>query len=108
MAASSDPVWWVELIKVSPGLITAAFAVILVVANHKTLGELLKRTTKFKGLGIEAEFAAKELDNAIANQAVAVSTDDKNSALKRLNTVAPLLRDARLLWVDDNPASTKS
>jgi CheY-like chemotaxis protein len=106
MADAGGEVWWVELIKVAPGLITALFGIALVVINRKTLGALLKRMTKFKGLGIEAEFAS-DLDSAIASHGVAVSANDRSSALKRLDMVAPLLRDARILWIDDNPASTK-
>jgi len=101
-------IWWIELIKISPALITTVFVVILVIANRKTLRGMLDRMTKFKGLGIEAEFASKEMDNAIANQKVTVSTHDRSSALKRLAMMAPLLRDARLLWVDNEPARTKS
>jgi CheY-like chemotaxis protein len=106
MAEEGTAVWWVELIKVAPGLITALFGIVLVVANRKTLGALLKRMTKFKGFGLEAEFAS-DLDSAIADHGVPVSTADRDSALKRLDMVAPLMRDARILWIDDNPASTK-
>jgi CheY-like chemotaxis protein len=100
--------WWIELIKISPALITTMFVVILVIANQKTLRAMLDRMTKFKGLGLEAEFASKEMDHAIASQNVTVSVHDRSSALKRLGMMAPLLRDARLLWVDDEPARTKN
>jgi hypothetical protein len=108
MPDKGEPIWWIELIKISPGLITAVFGVVLVIVNRKTLRALFDRITKFKGLGIEAEFASKELDSAIASQQVVVSADDRSRALKRLNMAAPLLRDARLLWVDDEPARTRS
>lgn len=101
-------IWWIELIRISPALITTVFVVILVIVNRTTLRAMLDRMTKFKGLGIEAEFASKEMDNAIASQKVTVSTHDRSSALKRLGMMAPLLRDARLLWVDNEPARTKS
>ncbi len=103
-----NEIWWIELIKISPGLITAVFAVILVLVNRKTLRAMLDRMTKFKGLGIEAEFASKELESAIASQQVVVSADDRSRALKRLGTTAPLLRDTRMLWVDDEPVRTRS
>lgn len=108
MPDKGDAMWWIELIKISPGLIAALFGVVLVIVNRKTLRRMLERMTKFKGLGIEAEFAAKELDNAIAHQGVDVSVNDRSGALKRLEMAAPLLRDARLLWVDDKPQTTKS
>jgi hypothetical protein len=59
MAEQASPVWWVELIKISPGLITAGLAVGLVVAYRKELGALIRHMTKFKALGIEAEFDAR-------------------------------------------------
>ena len=103
-----NEIWWIELIKISPALIAALFTVVLVLVNRKTLRLMLNRMTKFKALGVEAEFASKELDSAIARQQVPVSADDRNSALKRLDMAAPLLRDARMLWVDDEPVRTKS
>ena len=106
MPNEGSAVWWVELIKVAPGLITALFGIVLVVVNRKTLGALLKRMTKLKGLGLEAEFAS-DLDSAIADRSVAVSMGDRDSALKRLDMVGPLIRDARILWIDDKPSGTK-
>jgi len=108
MSQTSAAIWWIELIKISPGLITVLFCIVLVILNRKTLTAMLERMTKFKGLGLEAEFATKELDSAIASHQVAVSADDRKGALKRLNVTSPLLRDARVLWVDDEPASTRS
>src|SRR4051812_38853301 len=108
MSQTSGATWWIELIKISPGLITVLFCIVLVILNRKTLTAMLERMTKFKGLGVEAEFATKDLDSAIANHQVVVSADDRNGALKRLNLAARLLRNARVLWVDDEPASTRS
>lgn len=108
MPEKMNEIWWIELIKISPALIAALFTVVLVLVNRKTLRLMLNRMTKFKALGVEAEFASKELDSAIARQQVPVSADDRNSALKRLDMAAPLLRDARMLWVDDEPVRTKS
>jgi len=108
MSDTSATIWWIELIKISPALITVLFCIVLVILNRRTLAAMLERMTKFKGLGVEAEFATKELDSAIASHHVQVSTNDRKGALKRLNVTAPLLRDARVLWVDDQPASTRS
>src|SRR5688572_19706110 len=108
MPDKMNEIWWIELIKISPALIAALFAIVLVIANRKTLRAMLDRMTKFKALGVEAEFASKELDSAIAYQQVAVSADDRNMALKRLALAGPLLRDARVLWVDDEPVGTRS
>lgn len=108
MADNTAPVWWIELIKVSPGLIAAGIAVGVLIVYRTEMRALFGRMTAFKALGIEASFASKTLDDAIAQQKVAVSADDRTGALKRLRSVAPLLRDTRLLWVDDNPSSTRN
>jgi CheY-like chemotaxis protein len=108
VAEDSNPIWWIELIKISPGLIAVTLAVVVFVANYKELRALLSRTTKFKGLGIEVEFTAHSLDNAIEAQKVAVSPEDRKGVLQRLQILAPWLRDMRLLWVDDNPENTRN
>jgi CheY-like chemotaxis protein len=101
-------VWWIELIKVSPGLITVLLAIFVVCAYHGELKTLLSRVTRFKGVGIEAEFSVKTLTSAISAHNVVVGEYDKYGAIKRLQAVAPLLRDAQILWVDDNPESTRN
>ena len=110
MADKQDPIWWIELIKISPGLVSAGLAVAIVVAYRKEVRALLARMTKFKALGVEAEFSAKAMDSAIVAQGVQahVSAEDRKGALKRLALLAPLLRDTRMLWVDDTPASTRN
>jgi CheY-like chemotaxis protein len=100
-------VWWIEVIKVSPGLIAAGLATGVVLRYRNEVSALLSRLTKFKGLGFEAEFGAKSLDQAIAAHQVAVSQDDKRGAIKRLNLTAPLLRDMNILWADDHPEGNK-
>src|SRR5688572_18259223 len=62
MSQTNAAIWWIELIKISPGLITVLFCIVLVILNRRTLTAMLERMTKFKGLGLEAEFATKELD----------------------------------------------
>jgi CheY-like chemotaxis protein len=108
MADKQDPIWWIEVIKISPGLVSALLAVAIVVAYRREVRALFARMTKFKALGVEAEFSAKAMDGAIAAQGVQVSQDDRKGALKRLALLAPLLRDTRILWVDDTPASTRN
>jgi type II secretory pathway component HofQ len=108
MSLGAAPVWWIEVIKVSPGLISATLAASLVGAYRNEVRALLGRMTKFKALGLEAEFSDRALEKAIAAQGVSVSADDRRGVLKRLEMLAPLLRDSRVLWVDDIPANTKN
>lgn len=108
MADEVNPVWWIELIKVSPGLAGAGIAIGILVAYRKEVRALLGRITKFAALGVEAEFSERTLENAAAAQHVQVSFDDKRSVVKRLHATAALLRDAKILWVDDDPARTRN
>ncbi|HET9978116.1 MAG TPA: response regulator [Burkholderiaceae bacterium] len=105
--AAAESTWWVELIKASPGLVTAGLVIGIVVAYRKEMRTLLSNMTKFKGLGIEAEFGGKQMNEAIAAHKVPVSDGDRKGALRRLQFVAPLLRDLRVLWVDDDPAGNR-
>ena len=103
MPVTADPAWWIELIKVSPSLIAWVLAAVALMLYHAELRALFHRVTKFKGFGIEAEFAAKTLNSAIAAHRVKVSEGDRKDVLKRLNLVAQWLKGARILWVDDQP-----
>jgi CheY-like chemotaxis protein len=105
--ADAPPVWWIELIKVSPGLLGVSLAIGMVVSYRSQVRQLLERMTKLKGLGIEAEFGEKAMKEAIAAQRVDVSESERRGALKRLHAIATLLRDMRVLWVDDNPGNNR-
>lgn len=108
MADKQDPLWWIEMLKIAPALIAACLAVGIVIAYHSDLSALFARMTKFKALGVETEFSAKAMEKAIDAQSVQVSEDDRKGSLKRLALLAPLLRDTRMLWVDDTPARTRN
>lgn len=104
-----SPEYWLEIIKVSPELIAVVTAVVVIYAYRKDVRGLIQRLTKFKGIGIEAEFSDKALSDAIAARGTpSVTEEQKKGALKRLQSIATLVRDARLLWVDDQPESTRN
>lgn len=107
MATEANPVWWIELIKVSPGLIAAIVATALIFIYRADFRALLSRTTKFKALGVEAEFSSRELEKATVAKQLTISHDEKQSVVRRLQLVGSLLRDASVLWVDDHPESTR-
>ena len=104
------PEYWVEIIRIAPELIAAVTAAVVIYAYRKDVRSLIQRLTKFKGAGIEAEFSDKALSDAIVAHGVttSVTEEQKNGALRRLQSVAPLIRDARFLWVDDQPESTRN
>lgn len=96
---------WIEIVKVSPGLITALVASGVLLANADSIGRLLARATKLKVLDIEIEASTTALNDAIAAHGLdgVVSQRDRMSALRRLSACAQLLRGTRILWVDDKP-----
>ncbi|CAG1022214.1 hypothetical protein MTYM_01557 [Methylococcales bacterium] len=100
-------IWWIELIKALPSLIVSLLAAYFIIKYPRELWSLFRRINKFKGFGIEAEFASESLDNAISAHALTVGQDDRQSALKRLDFIAPLLKDTRILWIDDNHANNR-
>ena len=110
MADEQDPIWLIEIIKIVPSLIMACLAVAFVLAYRSEISTLFGRMTKFKAFGVETEFSAKAMDSAITAQGVQnqVSVDDRKGSLKRLALLAPLLRDTRMLWVDDTPAKNRN
>jgi hypothetical protein len=97
MGDKAEPNYWIELIKVSSEL------------GH--LGErncFDRRLPKAGTCAVSADDQVRwawhrggvfrnALDKASEKRAVAISADKKNGALKRLDSVAPLLRDARIL-----------
>src|SRR5262245_59165893 len=99
----------VELIKVSPGLAAAGITLGVLIAYRHQIDNLFYRLNKFKGFGVEAEFATQPLERAIEARQVQklVSFGDRRSVLRRLAWAAPLLRDMPLLWVDDRPQDTQ-
>ena len=96
---------WIELVKVSPGLLTALVATGFFIAHADTIGRLLAKATKIKVLDIEIEASVSALNDAIVAQGLdsVVGQRDRMAALRRLSACAPLLRGSRILWVDDKP-----
>lgn len=106
---SEAPNLWVELIKVAPSLLMALAVIVLLIANADAIARLLRKATKVGALGIEIEASAASLDKAIELQGLqgVVSHRDRMAVLRRLSANAALLRGARVLWVDDEPANNR-
>jgi CheY-like chemotaxis protein len=96
-----------ELIKVLPGLLMAVVVIVLLLANADAIARLLRNASRVKALGIEIEASAVSLNKAIELHLLddAVSYRDRMAVLRRLSANAALLRGARALWVDDQPAN---
>jgi CheY-like chemotaxis protein len=94
----------VELIKLVPSALWIVFVAILIAVFYKPIKrDLLPRMSGFRAFGVELAFVQEELNQAIDKQDAEVSMDDRSQVLRRAQRVAPVLRGARILWVDDNP-----
>lgn len=97
----------VELVKLLPTTLWIVFVAILIAIFYKPIKrDLLPRMSGFRAFGFEAAFVEEELDKAIGKQGegdVQVSKQDRSQVLRRAQRVAPVLRGARILWVDDKP-----
>lgn len=93
-----------EAVRIIPGILWIVFAAAVVAIFYRPIRyELLPRlsTLKLPG-GIELTLKER-IDDAAQRQRVTVSEDDKGRIVRRLERLAPLLRAARILWVDDAP-----
>jgi CheY-like chemotaxis protein len=94
----------VELIRLIPTVLWVLFIAILIGVFYKPIKhELLPRMSGFTAFGVAVTFIREELDRAIENQKANVSEGDRSQVLRRAQKVAPLLREAQILWVDDHP-----
>jgi PleD family two-component response regulator len=104
LVASSDDVWSAA-ISTAPALIGVVVVVAFVLLNWTKFGGLVNRISKVKVAGIEMELAAQTLKTARAGYTV---TDENADVLaKRINRVADLMAQTRILWVDDNPLGNR-
>jgi CheY-like chemotaxis protein len=96
----------VELVKLIPSALWIVFIAILIAVFYKPIKQdLLPRMSGFRAFGVELAFLQKELNQAIDKQATYVSMNERSRVLRRAQRVAPVLKGARLLWVDDDPTS---
>jgi CheY-like chemotaxis protein len=105
MTAASD---WVEVVKLVPSILWVGFAVLLTLLFRNPIAERLRglRSLELPG-GVSAQF-----DAAIAQAAVSTGTvipaGERSRLQRRVARDADLLRDSRLLWIDDEPSSTRT
>jgi CheY-like chemotaxis protein len=105
MTAASD---WVEVVKLVPSILWVGFAVLLTLLFRFPITERLRglRSLELPG-GVRAQF-----DAAISQAAVSTGTfipaGERSRLQRRVARDAELLRDSRLLWIDDEPSSTRT
>jgi CheY-like chemotaxis protein len=91
------------LIGIVPGVLAGLALLILVLVFRKPIIEhVIPNLGGLKIFGLEITLLKKSLDDAAVKTNVSMSEGDKWSALKRAQRVMPVLRGARVLWVDDD------
>lgn len=95
----------IEVIKTVPGILWGVFALIAFIALRGTILGKLKQVSNLKASGVELTFAKHLLDEAAArtDTGQAPSAAARRAAVSRLEHALDLLKDGRILWVDDNP-----
>jgi PleD family two-component response regulator len=94
----------VALIEAAPSVVTILLVLVLALVFRDAIQKrLLPRLSGLKLLGVEITLLKDSLDAAASRQEVRLSEADKWSALQRAQHIFPVLRGARLLWVDDQP-----
>jgi CheY-like chemotaxis protein len=99
-----------ELVRLIPSILWFILVVILVLLFYRPIREnLLPNLTSLKAGGVELSFVKDSIDAALKlaekspQWKVAVSSKDKEQALKRARKHLHVFRDAQFLWVDDHP-----
>jgi CheY-like chemotaxis protein len=95
----------VELIKALPGLLWALVALVAFLVLRRTLVEKLVQVRNVKTAGVELTFAEQLLDEAAANAQphTAPTATKRRATVSRLEHAVDVLKDGRILWVNDNP-----
>jgi CheY-like chemotaxis protein len=105
MIAASD---WVELVKLAPSILWVGFALLVVLLFRSAIAERLPalRSLELPG-GVKAQFDAA-LTQAAASTGTTIPSGERTRLERRVARDASLLRGSRLLWIDDEPASTRT
>jgi CheY-like chemotaxis protein len=105
MIATSD---WVEVVKLAPSILWVGFALLVVLLFRSTIAERLLglRSLELPG-GVKAQFDAA-LAQAAASTGTTIPAGERTRLERRVARDANLLRGSRLLWIDDEPSSTRT
>ena len=94
-----------EAVRIIPSLLWIGFALAALILFYRPLrDEVLPRLSSLKLPGGISFELRERIQSAADRQGVTVSEDDKSRVVRRLERLAPALRGASILWVDDHPA----
>lgn len=98
---------WDTVNALGPHLLWVGFLLwVLLWIGRKRVVELLSRVQKFNLAGVEIEFR-NTLEQAVESRQQTVPAVDLGHASRRLARSVELMRDARILWVDDEPENNR-
>jgi len=104
-----------ELIETIPSILWFIFILVLFILFYKRIrDELLPRLGSIKAAGVEFSFVENSIDAAIefgeksAKWDVRVPEKDKKTALARAKHHLDIIRNTRILWVDDYPENNRN
>ena len=98
---------WDTVNALGPHLLWVGFLLwVLIWIGKNRLVELLSRVQKFNLAGVEIEFR-NTLEQAAESRQQTVPAVDLGHASRRLARSVELMRDARILWVDDEPENNR-
>ena len=100
------------LVKTIPSVLWVVFAALVYLTLRRALIPEFQRLSRLKAPGVELTFAQRLLDEAVTAEAdgqmAAPPASDRRAAVSRLEHALDVMRDGRILWVDDHPSSNAS
>ncbi|MBB4838658.1 CheY-like chemotaxis protein [Sphingomonas kyeonggiensis] len=101
-----DSSFWPDLISAGvPALMwILGIALLWVLLGRPKLENIVRRISKVGAFGIELEFR-EGIEAAEAAKGTGAPTTESNLIARRLLAAEPVLKNARLLWVDDEPSN---
>lgn len=109
----------IEILKVLPALLWFLLALALIMLFYKPVRhELIPNLTALKALGVEMSFIGDSLNFAFKKIAtktytkgltpVNISDEDEKRVIMRVQRHLHILRNVRILWIDDVPANNQN
>lgn len=91
-----------------PSVLWVAFAVLVWLGVRKALLPQLGKLSSVNAAGVELRFAEKLLEDASQNagyvaEGGAAPASERRAVVSRLDHAIDIMRDGRILWVDDHP-----
>jgi hypothetical protein len=93
-----------EVIRIIPSLLWVGFALIVIAIFSRPIRDLIPNIESLEFRGFKIAIAQKVRAAIEERKRVRVSSDEESRVVRRLAKSRSVLRDANILWVDDDPA----